>query len=227
MFPYVCPSHRNILFQVCRSVRCADAMTVAEMHNSWVLRLFKQTFHLRAIRLPPQEGVCSISWNFKMTSTFQVVVNSFTQENVSLNVIRANVEDPVISPPRLQSFNHRMSTAEVNYRRITVLLCSIRRSKVQLKDKWIYIIIYSIHIFSRTTPYSPETWLINFMGRGILEKLIVTQLVNKLLKVYHCVQKSPPVFPILCWMNSVYIHTPYFFKIQFHIILSSTPWYPK
>jgi hypothetical protein len=63
-----------------------------------------------------------------------------------------------------------------------------------------------------------------------LEKLIVAQLVNKLLrclwheKVYYRVHKIPPVIPILSDMNPVNTIRPYFLKIQIYIIPGLTSW---
>jgi hypothetical protein len=46
-------------------------------------------------------------------------------------------------------------------------------------------------------------------------------------KLCHCVQKSPPLDPILSQFNPLNILTPSFLKMHFNVILPSTPISPK
>jgi len=46
-------------------------------------------------------------------------------------------------------------------------------------------------------------------------------------KIYRRVHKNPSLECILSQMNSLHIHTPYSFKMNFNIILPSVPRCPK
>jgi len=56
------------------------------------------------------------------------------------------------------------------------------------------------------------------------------QEISRLLwnpKVHYRVHNSPPVIPILCYMNPVRNLAPCFFKIYFNTFLLCSPWSPK
>jgi hypothetical protein len=69
--------------------------------------------------------------------------------------------------------------------------------------------------------------------RALFEKVIVSLLDNKLhaflfdTKMHYCLQKSPPLDPIVNQINLVHKFTPYLCKINFNMILPSTSRLPK